>query len=272
MGKYLYIDGENINMDKIEDIILELYNNENISIGVHGTGILPDLEQKKARETCKNGLMCRYGDIRRTVALQDRGFIHAHGNISFDKLISYGYGENLKGYVYETQKEGQRTSYIPKTIDLEQCSFIVGIPTDMKTTDEEIFSENKKRFEMEYARSEEELRLGKYKELIGKTIDPKYIIGYYMNGDITSFRHNSKFYGFKEEEKEGELPKIDFEKIQEENERIKQINAERTEKSIQELGKETIEKQKQTIEKKGIFRILDRLTNLIKSNLDKNER
>lgn len=260
-------------MNKIQEMIFQLYNNENISIGVHGTGILPDEEQKKAKEICRKGLMCRYGDIRRTVALQNRGMIHAHGNISFEELISYGYGKGSKGYLYEVEKEGKRITYIPKTIDLEQCSFIIAIPEEMRTTDEEIFCGPKQKFKKEYATDESELRVGTYNEQQGRPINPKYIVGYYMNGDITTFIHNSKFYGFKEE-KDGEFPQIDLEKIEEENERIKQINAERAGKSIQELGKETIEKQKQTSEKKGIFKILDRLINLTKSksNLNKNER
>lgn len=236
-------------MNKIQEMIFQLYNNENISIGVHGTGILPDEEQKKAKDICKDGLMCRYGDIRRTVALQDRGYIHAHGNINYEELISYIYGKGSKGYLYEKEKVDGITSYIQKTIDLEQCSFIIAIPKEMRTTDEKIFSGPKQKFKKEYADNESELRLGSYKEQQGRPINPKYIVGYYMNGDITTFRHNSKFYGFKEE-KEGELPKIDFEKIKEENERIKQINAERAEKSTQELGEETIEKQKKQVRKK----------------------
>ena len=63
-----------------------------------------------------------------------------------------------------------------------------------------------------------------YKELMGRPIDPKYIIGYYMNGDISTFEYNSRFYGFKEGEKESDIPELNLEKIQEENERIKQKN------------------------------------------------
>lgn len=269
MGKYLYINGENINMSEVEKMLLELYNNDNISIGVHGTGILPDKEQKNAKDTCKEGLMCRYGDIRRTVALQDRGLIHAHGNISFEQLISYGYDKGLKGYLYEQKQEDRRTYYVPKEINLEHCSFIVAIPKEIKTTDEEIFSGQKRIFKMEYARSEEELRLGKYKELMGRPIDPKYIVGYYMNGDISTFEYNNIFYGFKEGEKENDFPELDLEKIQRENETIKQKNAERNEKSAQELGKETIEEQKKTNFKKVVSDILTRLTSLIRMNQDR---
>ena len=255
-------------MDKIEEMIFLLYNNENISIGVHGTGILPDQEQKKARDTCENGLMCRYGDIRRTVALQDRGMIHIHGDISFEELISYRYGEGVKGYLYQEKKEDGRTSYIPQIIDLEQCSFIIAIPSEVKTTDIDSLCGPKKKFAKEYADSEAELRLGNYKEKEGRPINPKYIVGYYMNGDISTFKHNSKFYGFKECENE-EFPEIDWERIENENERIKQTNIQRVEKSTQELGKETIEEQKRTSSKKGVFKILDRLISLTKTKSDK---
>lgn len=255
-------------MNKIKEILLELYDNENISIGVHGTAIMLDEEQNKAKDIFKEGLMCRYGDIRRTVALQDRGMIHAHGNISFDELISYGYEKGSKGYLYEEIKEGKMTSYVPKEINLEQCSFIVAIPKELKTTDEEIFSGPRRTFKMEYARSEEELRLGKHKELTGRPIHPKYVIGYYMNGDITTFEYNSTFYGFKQGEKESDFPELDLEKIQEENDRVKQKNIKRAEKAT-ELGKETIEEQNKTNSKKGILNLLTRLTSLIRGNPNK---
>ena len=100
-----------------------------------------------------------------------------------------------------------------------------------------VIKDDLRRIKKEYATDESELRVGTYNEQQGRPINPKYIVGYYMNGDITTFIHNSKFYGFKEE-KDGEFPQIDLEKIEEENERIKQINAERAGKSIQELGKE----------------------------------
>ena len=213
--------------------------------------------------------MCRYGDIRRTVALQDRGMIHAHGNVQFDELISYGYNKTMRGYIHEVKREGKCTSFITKEIDLEQCSFVVAIPREMKTTDKEIFCGPRRRFEMEYARNSEELRVGAYQNLMGRPIDPKYIIGYYMNKDISSFKYNSKFYGFKECEKESETPELDLEKIQQENKKIKQKNAERAANSTQELGKETIKEQENTGLKRKGLNLLTRLKSLIKKSQNK---
>lgn len=253
-------------MDRVEEIILELYNNENISIGVHGTSVLPDKERRNVDQILQSGLMCRYGDIRRTVALQDRGHIHAHGNISFEDVISYEYGKGKKGYVYQKYREGKNCGSVLKEIELEQCTYILGVPKEMNTTDEELFLGGKKRFGMEYARTPDDLRLGNNKELIGRTIDPKYIIGYYMNGDISTFKYNSAFYGFKEED--GVLT-VDWEKIQQENERVKKRNAEKIEKPTQDLGRETIGEQKKTKSKSKVSNLLNKLVDLCRKKTDR---
>ncbi len=253
-------------MEEIEKMILELYNNENISIGVHGTAMLPDKEEKRVKAMCSKGIMCRYGDIRRTVALQDRGMIHAHGNASLEELMQYTYKKYEKGYVSEMVKEDKLVRYIPKEIDLEQYSFLVGIPKEMQTTDKEIFSGPKERFAMEYAKNEEDLRIGGYKDLEGRPINPQYIIGYYKNGDIRTFQYNSKFYGFQNKEKENALPELDLEKIQKVNEEVRQKNEEKIKKSTQELGKETIEEQKDTKEKRKIFHLFDLMNRKVRMN------
>lgn len=253
-------------MSKIEEIIFELYHNENISIGVHGTGIIPDNEQKRAKAMCNEGIMCRYGDIRRTVALQDRGKIHAHGNISLESLMNYTYKKHQKGYVNEIIQEDKLVEYTPKEIDLEQCSFVIGIPKEMQTIDEEIFLGQRARFNMEYARDQEDLRIGRYKGLEGRRINPQYVIGYYMNGDISTFQYSNQFYGFKKVDKESKLPELDLEKIQRVNEEIKQKNEEKIKKSTQELGKETIEEQKNTKEKRKIFHLFDLMKRNVRTN------
>lgn len=245
-------------MEKPEDILLQLYNDENISIGIHGTAILPDREQQHAKNILENGLMCRYGDIRRTVSFQDRGMIHAHGNIAFSGLISYKYCKQQKGYLAEDKVNGKMIIRETKEIDLEQCSFIVAIPKEMSTIDDEIFSGPKQTFEREFANSIDDLRIGIYKENQGRPINPKYIVGYYMNGDISSFTFNSEFYGLEYDEKNH--PHLNLKKIQEENERMKRLNEQKVVKETQQLGKETIKEQNDT----------NKFKHFIKSLLERN--
>lgn len=238
-------------MDNIEKILEELYNNESISLGVHGTALIPDDEHTEAKDMCKKGLKCRYFDLRRTVAFQDRGMIHAHGNIEFENLIHYSYGKDKKGYVYEEVKEGKITRAYIKEIQLEQISFIVAIPKEMETIDQDAFSESEAHFDKKYADSPEQLRLGNNKEIKGKTIDPRYIVGFYVEGDISTFMPNSTFYGFKETEKDGKISfEIDYEAIENENEKVKQKNQEKAKKKAQEIGKEVLPYEKDTKKKK----------------------
>lgn len=251
-------------MNKIEEILSELFNNENISLGVHGTGVLPKNGQEVARSICEEGLMCRYADIRRTVAFQDRGRINAHGNITFEQLIKYGYQKQDIGYMYETMTDPnlKLTRFENKQINLEQCSFIVAIPKEMKTTDKRVFCGERRMFSRPYAMDENELKIGTYKELNGRPIDPKYIVGYFMNHDISTFEFNSNFYGFKKG-KDNRIPELDLEEIKRVNEEVRQAN-EMANKSTQDLGRETIDQQRQTQKKKGIFNLLKNLLN--KSN------
>lgn len=249
-----------------------MYNNENISVGIHGTALIKDENHLKAKDICNNGLMCRYGDIRRTVALQDRGYIHSHGNIGFEDLTHYLYGKDRNGYVYETIKEGKVISQIAKPVSLEQVSFVFAIPKELKTTDEMVFSGEKRRFEMDYAENEVDLRLGKNKQLQGRPINPKYIVGYYLNGDINTFQSNLLFFGFKQQE-ESKLPIIDYEKIAKVNEDIKSKNLNEEVKSTQSLGKETLDKQKDTKEKVHFTTLIKDLISKarIKNSINKND-
>ena len=90
----------------MEDILLQLYNNPDVSLGVHGTAAIKGKENETASKILKEGLMCRYGDIRRTVAFQNKGQIHAHGNIEYEELINYKYGYDRIGYINEEKQEG----------------------------------------------------------------------------------------------------------------------------------------------------------------------
>ena len=246
-------------MDKIEAIITELYNNEDISLGAHGTSIIPGSDMP--REICENGLMCRYGDIRRTVNLQDRGAIHAHGNISLEGLFNYDFHKHIFGYRNITQKEGKMTKYIPEEIELEQCSFLIAIPKELSTRDDALFTSGEKRFKREFATSLEDLRC--MQEMEGRTIDPKYIVGYFRNGDISTMVFNDKFYGFEERPKgDSNFPVISEEKVKKENESIREKNEEKMKKTTQELNQEaSLNETKRVGLKEKVLRIFRKVFN-----------
>ena len=246
----------------MKDILLQLYNNPDISLGIHGTAAIKGKENETASKILKEGLMCRYEDIRRTVAFQNKGQIHAHGNIEYEELINYKYGYDRKGYINEEKQEGKLTTYLPKEVELEQISVVLAIPDAMKTTDEDVFSGPKKRYSMDYAKSETDLSLGKYRNLEGRAINPKYIVGYYINGDISTFKCNDMFYGFKQIDEKSGIPILDLESMSKLNEETKEKYKEIQEKSVQKLGKETIENQKDTKNKQGI---MDLIKGILKS-------
>lgn len=237
-------------MEEIKDILLQLYNNKDITIGAHGTAINPLSNQPQI--ICNEGLMCRYGDLRRTVAFQDRGLIHAHGNITFEDLLQYKYAKSQKGYINETKQIDNYIKNEVKEIDLDQCTFIFGIPSEQSTIDDNLFSGEKRKFKRECCYSKDELRLGT--EQYGRPINPKYIVGYYLNGDISTMQFNEKFYGFKAKEKGvTSLAEIDTDKIREENENVKERNKQKECIDQEMLSKEATnimkEKSKGTIEK-----------------------
>ena len=92
-----------INMDnKIDkdlgEELFELYNNPNVSMGVHGAYHFQDFDASENSPYLTKGIRCRYGNANRTVSFQDRGKVHAHGNISFLDLITYSYGKQSERY------------------------------------------------------------------------------------------------------------------------------------------------------------------------------
>ena len=232
-------------MSDIRDMLKSLYDNPNISIGAHGTKVIKDPERKFVKKILEKGVMNRYSDLRRTVNLQDRGHIHSHGDIDFESLLHYDFHKHDKGYAYEMVHDPEKklTRAVIKEVELEQCTFLFGIPKDLSVQDiENLYSGPLQEFDREYASNETELRVGTYCNIKGRPIDPKYVIGYYMDGDISTAVLNEGFYGFSRDEN-GELV-IDEEKIIAENERIKALNAKKATITGQELGKETMTQQK----------------------------
>lgn len=257
-------------MSSIEEMISELYNNEDVSLGVHGTGLIKDEQSKKAKEILNNGLMCRYGDIRRTVSFQDRRKIHAHGGISLEDIKSYGYGTfiNHNAFIYEEIRDGKAVSHESRKVELDDVTFVIAIPKELQTTEKELFCGERRMFSMEYARNESDLRLGNHKRLEGRPIDPKYIVGFYKDQDCNTFEFNEKFYGIRRVADTEEF-EVDTDSLKAENDKVKRANQEKMEERLkktgQEYGKETIKEQENT-KGKGTF---DRLINKMRENARK---
>ena len=95
MAKYRLNTIEKLDGKVEEDIgekLWSLYNDPDISVGIHGT--IDEANSGVWSEDSPvftDGLSCAYGDLRRTINFQDRGMVHAHGNVSFPELLSYDY-------------------------------------------------------------------------------------------------------------------------------------------------------------------------------------
>ena len=260
--------------EKAKKLLEKLYDCDELSVGAHGAAVLPDNQKnghnKYADAFLKKGLYYRYYDLRRTVAFQDRGKIHAHGNISLDELFNYDYSP--EGYLTVPHEEIDTSGslrvirLVYEKVPATQCTFVIAIPKEISTIDiEQLCSDDDGN---PYPLSRLPERDYKVSQLDGdrgyvcsqpnfRHLNPKYMVGYFMESNIDSFIFNEGFYGFSINEN-GE-PEIDFDKIHEANERAKKINEEREAKT-QRLGEETISQQKDTHKK---LKMRDFLKNLL---------
>lgn len=239
LNSIIEVDGK---IDKeLGNYLYELYNNPNVSIGIHGTYHRQDFDTSDNNPYFKEGIKCRYGDSRRTVAFQDRGYIHKHGNISFIDLLNYNYGAQKDWMIceWEYKEDGYREfqKYIGKDgSTVVQDNYIVVIPANMETT--EVVTDGKIP----------------PKFILGTFRNSKWNRGYIEKGIWDSFVRNSRF-NLKE---------------------IESLNEEYETKSQEEvttdrLGKETIVEQqsKENVEAKlglreNLKKLMSRLRNLSK--------
>lgn len=231
LNSIIKLDGK---IDKeLGNYLYELYNNPNVSIGIHGTYHRQDFDTSDNNPYFKEGIKCKYCDSRRTVAFQDRGYIHAHGNISFINLLNYNYGaqkdwmtcewkDNEDGYSREFKK------YIGKDgTAVVQDNYIVVIPANMKTTEAVTDGKIPPKF------------------ILGTFRNSKWNIGCIERGAWDSFVRNSRF---------------NLKEIENLNEEYKTKSQE--EVTTDRLGKETIEEQqsKENVEAKlGLREKLEKL-------------
>ena len=126
-----------------------LFSDPEISVGVHGT--VAETDSGLGSEDSPfftTGVGCRYGDLRRTIAFQDRGRIHAHGNITFPELLSYNYPASLQKQPLTIKKTVPREETVDRgthkqtilnmeevEVPAKQFSVIVAIPKSVGTTD-----------------------------------------------------------------------------------------------------------------------------------------
>lgn len=139
----------------IGERLWSLFEDPEISVGIHGT--IAEADSNLGSEDSPffaSGVGCRYGDLRKTIAFQDRGKIHAHGEISFPELLSYNHPASLqkqpltlkkkiiqkKEVNYGTHKQ-TRTSLEEIEVPARQFSAIVAIPKSFETTDSSLRGE-----------------------------------------------------------------------------------------------------------------------------------
>ena len=210
-------------------LLWEIYNREDLSIGIHGTELSEDFDISE--ENCdffKHGIMVnsRYenGDARRTVNFQDLpGKQWAFGNISFLKLLNYQY----RSMNSRSGPEGPTASY--------NC--IVVRPSSMKDTS--YHEDCPQEYSIVTGPTSIVTNSGRY--LSGHLIKPEFILGV--------FKNNQQFV---------RNPKCDLEKLSELNSLIEQRNREVEEQKKKEQESMTEKLTKETSgvtapEKRGMF-------------------
>ncbi len=127
-----------------------LFDDPEISVGVHGTVAEADSDfGTENTPVFSQGLGCGYGDLRRTIAFQDRGMVHAHGNVTFIDLLSYSYPSamrekplTVKKMVKHEEKRGESgitfVNYEEEKVPAKQYGVIVAIPKGVSTIDESL--------------------------------------------------------------------------------------------------------------------------------------
>ena len=197
VGRLEKLDG---NIDKeIGEKLWALFSDPEISLGIHGTVDEVDSPTWSSNGPIfRTGLGCGYKDLRRTVAFQDRGKIHAHGDISFPGLLAYNYPAILKKQPLTLEKtiakeeamDGKTHTIIIhryETVEVpaKQYSAIVAIPKNVETTDpslrgEEITVKNNNAFK-------------KGQDKKARTIKGEFIVGIVSDSDPNTIVWNPDF-------------------------------------------------------------------------------
>ena len=147
IGRLEGLDGS---VDKeIGEKLWSLYSDPDISLGIHGTVVEADSNLGSEESPFfTDGLGFAYGDLRRTVAFQDRGRIHGHGEVSFCGLLEYDYPSVfdkkpltkekrvVKSETVDYGTHSKVRSYMAtEAVPARQLSVIVAIPANVDTRD-----------------------------------------------------------------------------------------------------------------------------------------
>ena len=128
---------------EIGDKLWSLYSDPEISVGIHGTMALRDSDMTTENSTFfKDGIGCGWRNMCRTVAFQDRK-VHAHGFISFPKLLGYGYpfDETSRAVVrMKKMSEFGYEEYTNVSGPSVHCAVIAAIPKSLAADDERLVS------------------------------------------------------------------------------------------------------------------------------------
>ncbi len=168
-----------------------LYSDPDISVGIHGTIQEATPESMSPENTFfKNGVGCNYGDLRRTISFQDRGMIHAHGDVSFANLLSYDISQIPAGVPLTVKKtvrkeEGKVVQYVDEEVPARRFNVIVAIPKNVKTTDKALRG-GKATIKTNNAFHEGEKREA-------SALKSEFIVGIYADGDPNTIIWNPNF-------------------------------------------------------------------------------
>ena len=231
-GNLSYVQKSDNRFDeKMGNLLWDIYQREDLSIGIHGTELLDNFDI--SQDNCdffKHGIMVgrEYvsGDARRTVNFQDLpGKQWSFGNVSFLKLLNYQYRSRNQTY----KIEGPKANY----------SVIVVRPSSMKDTSFD--PDCPQEYSIVTDSTTIETNEGRY--LSGHLVKGSYVLGIIKNNEF--FVRN---------------PRCDLEAISALNGPIKLRNEEIERKRLSErLAEET--KYVSARQKKTVF---DRLKGLIR--------
>lgn len=171
---------------EVGEKLWELYDDPEISVGAHGTDGGRDTNFGKENGPFMTyGIGCPYKDVRRTVSFQDRGRIHAHGELSFLDLLSYSFGGEET--TRELDIESGELYLTGEKIPASQYTVIVAIPHEFSTYDNpDLLTEERIPVLVKH-----HVPGGARK--MARAIKPEFIVGIMQDGRVNDVVWNPKF-------------------------------------------------------------------------------
>ena len=210
-----------------------LYSDPEISVGAHGTAGGRDTEfGTENGSMMKYGIGCPYYDVRRTVSFQDRGRIHAHGELSVVDLLTYSFGDDYNA-ISEIDMEAGDSFVHGDVVPACQYTVIVAIPKNYGTyNNPDLMTEDKIPVKVRHHSISQPHKMA-------WALRPEFIVGMVKEGRVNDIVWNPKFDAEHTRELSRKQAVINAEKAREEDERKKQEEAEyaaQREKDSKKLG------------------------------------